>query len=222
MGATSSSLRCSRSSSTRTRPDRSDYRAQHSHPHRWRESAGAYHLAFDGPPRRFRGSPGMAGGEAAAAGPAPTGPPESMGLLTAGTQDPSTSPTRPDGARTDRTTRAALTLDPRTLSSSRSVEVGIAVTDPPTPPRRSKPKPVPVSSRFSPEFVPAGDHGGLLILGRDGRAWPPRFDAAAHVLPLRAGNGGTSIRLTNSPPIALPEAAAWASTRLNGFMPCDP
>ena len=36
----------------------------------------------------------------------------------------------------------------------------------------------------SAEFVPVGDHDGLVILVKAGRPWLPRFDVAAHVLPL--------------------------------------
>jgi catechol 2,3-dioxygenase-like lactoylglutathione lyase family enzyme len=75
-------------------------------------------------------------------------------------------------------------------------EVGIAVADPlDTAQAVQAETGTGVLGIASPEFVPVGDHDGLLILVRDGRAWLPRFDVAARVLPLRisvatdAGNG---------------------------------
>jgi catechol 2,3-dioxygenase-like lactoylglutathione lyase family enzyme len=75
-------------------------------------------------------------------------------------------------------------------------EVGVAVTDPVAIAQAVHAETgAGVLGSSSPEFVPLGDHDGLLILVKDGRAWLPRFDVAAHVLPLRvsvatdAGNG---------------------------------
>ena len=75
-------------------------------------------------------------------------------------------------------------------------EVGIAVTDPLAAAQAVEAETGSgVFGSSSPEFVPVGDHDGLLILVKDGRAWLPRFDVTAHILPLRisvttdAGNG---------------------------------
>lgn len=63
----------------------------------------------------------------------------------------------------------------------------------------------PVLGNASDEFAPVGDHDGLLILVRQGRAWFPAFDVQAQPLPLLVqvgpGEDGTvgsprSIQLT--------------------------
>ena len=65
-------------------------------------------------------------------------------------------------------------------------EVGVAVTDPiATANEVQADTGAGVLGSSSPQFVPVGDHDGLLILVKDGRAWLPKFDVAAHVLPLR-------------------------------------
>lgn len=84
-------------------------------------------------------------------------------------------------------------------------EIGVAVTDPLATAQTVQAETgAGVLGSSSPEFVPVGDHDGLLILVKDGRAWLPRFDVTAHALPLRisvatAGNGerafDTPIRL---------------------------
>ena len=72
---------------------------------------------------------------------------------------------------------------PELLSIS---EVGVAVTDPiATANEVQADTCAGVLGSSSPEFVPVGDHDGLLILVKDGHAWLPKFDVAAHVLPLR-------------------------------------
>jgi hypothetical protein len=65
-------------------------------------------------------------------------------------------------------------------------EVGIAVSDPLATAQVVQAETgASVLGSSSPEFVPVGDHDGLLILVKDGRGWLPRFEVAAHILPLR-------------------------------------
>ena len=84
-------------------------------------------------------------------------------------------------------------------------EVGVAVADPLAAAAALRTGVgVAVLGESSPEFVPVGDHDGLLILVRAGRAWLPRFDVVAQALPVRVVLRASAGARADADPVTVP------------------